>query len=154
MQPKDNNDHDHPPSYDVATSEVGASAPPINNVDAKSPPKSAQVDPSEAPAGQSYTPPPGPPTMPVVNSPHPSMPFATVYYYVHPVTGERISSLLPPDHPEMVCLQQGGHVPHTRFGILGVLAAIIWFPLGIGLCLLDRRVRCERCGYMIEDGCY
>jgi len=35
---------------------------------------------------------------------------------------------------------------------LGVLAAIIWFPLGIALCLLDRRVRCERCGETLEDG--
>jgi hypothetical protein len=34
----------------------------------------------------------------------------------------------------------------------GVLAAIIWFPLGIALCLLDRRVKCERCGETLEDG--
>jgi len=34
----------------------------------------------------------------------------------------------------------------------GVLAAIFWFPLGIGLCLLDKRVKCERCGLLIEDG--
>ena len=34
----------------------------------------------------------------------------------------------------------------------GVLAAIVWFPLGIGLCLLDRRVRCQRCGESLEDG--
>ena len=36
--------------------------------------------------------------------------------------------------------------------ILGVIAAIVWFPLGIGLCLLDRRVQCKRCGESIEEG--
>ena len=34
----------------------------------------------------------------------------------------------------------------------GVFAAIFWFPFGIALCLLDRRVRCERCGESIEEG--
>ena len=104
----------------------------------------------------------------------------TVYYYQDPRTGQRVASLLPPDHPKMVCLQSGTHVPDTRYGclgalgfpcvrlsivsniysffaafvcvFLGVLAAIIWFPLGIALCLLDRRVRCERCGETLEDG--
>lgn len=37
----------------------------------------------------------------------------------------------------------------------GVLAAIFWFPLGIGLCLLDKRVQCIRCGQVIDEGiCY
>ena len=39
-----------------------------------------------------------------------------------------------------------------RVCLTGVLAAIVWFPLGIGLCLLDRRVRCQRCGESLEDG--
>jgi hypothetical protein len=34
----------------------------------------------------------------------------------------------------------------------GLFAAIVWFPFGIALCLLDRRVRCERCGESIEEG--
>lgn len=34
----------------------------------------------------------------------------------------------------------------------GILAAIIWFPLGIGLCLLDKRVKCQRCGLVLENG--
>lgn len=93
----------------------------------------------------------------------------TVYHYVNPKTGEHVTSLLPPDHPEMICLQEGQHVTETKYGllgmflvvpfvsgadsaILGVLAAIFWFPLGIGLCLLDRRVRCRRCGIAIQDG--
>ncbi|KAF8444802.1 hypothetical protein JVT61DRAFT_3069 [Boletus reticuloceps] len=83
------------------------------------------------------------------------MPQPRVYHYQNPVTGEHLASLLPPDHPEMLCLQQGGHIPQSKFGILGkscVLAAIIWFPLGIGLCLLDRRVQCKRCGVVIDDG--
>lgn len=76
----------------------------------------------------------------------------TMHYYIHPVTGEQIMTPLPPTHPEMICLQEGGHVGRTRFGFLGVLAAIFWFPLGVGLCLLDRRVTCDRCGRTIEDG--
>ncbi|KAF8894362.1 hypothetical protein CPB84DRAFT_1963378 [Gymnopilus junonius] len=79
-------------------------------------------------------------------------PAPVVYSYVNPATGERIASLLPPDDPEMVCLQMG-HVPQTQFGLLGILAAIFWFPLGIACCLLDRRVRCARCGYVIDQGC-
>ena len=101
---------------------------------------------------------------------------ATVYHYQDPRTGQTVASLLPPDHPQMVCLQAGNHVPESRYGFLGafcfalrffkkghgtdfvavavagVLAAIVWFPLGIGLCLLDRRVRCQRCGESLEDG--
>ena len=57
-------------------------------------------------AGPSYT-------------PHPLTGSPTVYNYVNPRTGERVVSLLPPDHPEMVCLQGGEHIPHTDFGILG-----------------------------------
>jgi hypothetical protein len=79
-------------------------------------------------------------------------PTTTVHHYVNPATGEHIASLLPPDHPQMRCLQEGTHVPETHYGVLGVLAAIAWFPLGIGLCLLDRRVKCRRCGYQIDDG--
>jgi Uncharacterized conserved protein (DUF2367) len=98
-------------------------------------------------------------------------PQTTVYYYQDPRTGQRVASLLPPDHPQMVCLQAGEHVPETRYGflgalcfhvllsfdyvgsrLLGVIAAIVWFPLGIGLCLLDRRVQCKRCGESIEEG--
>ncbi|KAI9457426.1 hypothetical protein F5148DRAFT_1277035 [Russula earlei] len=78
-------------------------------------------------------------TLPLVYGANASDP--TVYYYQDPRTGQRVASLLPPDHPQM-----------TRYGFLGVLAAIVWFPLGIGLCLLDRRVRCERCGESLEDG--
>ncbi|KAI0645648.1 hypothetical protein C8Q79DRAFT_965621 [Trametes meyenii] len=80
------------------------------------------------------------------------MPATVVYNYVSPTSGERIVSLLPPDHPQMVCLQQGGHVARSKFGILGILAAIFWFPLGVGVCLLDRKVYCERCGVVLDEG--
>ena len=33
---------------------------------------------------------------------------------------------------------------------VGIIAAIVWFPLGIGLCLLDRSVNCKRCGAVIK----
>lgn len=99
------------------------------------------------------------------------MPPTTVYNYVNPATGDVVSSFMPPNHPQMVCLQQG-HLPHTRYGLLGefaaallylgcdvltlvsagVLAAVFWFPFGVGLCLLDRRIKCDRCGIIIDDG--
>ncbi|KAF9007744.1 hypothetical protein BDZ89DRAFT_965518 [Hymenopellis radicata] len=85
-------------------------------------------------------------TQPVVDGQTP-----IVYRYVHPETGEQIASLLPPSHPEMMCLQSG-HVPHTSYGVLGILAAVFWFPLGVGLCLLDRHVKCTRCGAAIDSG--
>jgi len=43
-----------------------------------------------------------------------------VYHYVNPSTSEHITSLLPPDHPEMICLQSG-HLTETKFGLLGML---------------------------------
>jgi hypothetical protein len=46
---------------------------------------------------------------------------ATVFYYQDPRTGQRVASLLPPDHPQMVCLQSGEHVAETRYGFLGAL---------------------------------
>ncbi|KAJ3999279.1 hypothetical protein F5050DRAFT_1687351 [Lentinula boryana] len=75
-----------------------------------------------------------------------------LYHYRNPITQETVVSLLPPEYPSMVCLQAGEHDTQTNFGILGILAAVLWFPLGIGLCLLDRRVKCRRCGEMIQDG--
>jgi hypothetical protein len=44
----------------------------------------------------------------------------TVYHYQNPLTGERIASLLPPNHPEMICLQEGCHVNEAKYGILGM----------------------------------
>lgn len=43
----------------------------------------------------------------------------TVYHYQDPRTGQQISSLLPPDAPAMICLQQGEHIAQTQYGILG-----------------------------------
>ena len=66
-------------------------------------------------------PPPPSPGMFAGPPPPPSaqVPATVVYNYVNPISGERIVSLLPPDHPQMVCLQQGGHVSTSKFGILG-----------------------------------
>ncbi|KAH9484911.1 hypothetical protein JR316_0001813 [Psilocybe cubensis] len=136
---------ENPPSYDIATesgsgsSYDGENAPLLNPPDAKTTMNQPLLQPNMYP-GPSYT------TQPQ-NIPQP-----TVYNYVNPMTGEQVVSLLPPGHPEMICLQAGGHVPETHYGLLGILAAVFWFPLGIGLCLLDRRIRCKRCGVIIDDG--
>jgi len=81
----------------------------------------------------------------------PAMPSTSGYHYTNPVNQDHIISMLPPDHPQMICLQQGSHVRETKFGILGIIAAVVWFPLGIALCLIDRRVRCKRCGMILQD---
>ncbi|OJA13701.1 hypothetical protein AZE42_10414 [Rhizopogon vesiculosus] len=128
---------DNPPSYDFVAAQTSS-----NEQSPSSPEKGAN---------SSVQRPPISPVTAVHNRPAPAMQQPTVYHYQNPMTGEHVASLLPPDHPEMVCLQQGGHINETKFGILGILAAIIWFPLGIGLCLLDRRVKCRRCGEIIED---
>ncbi|KAH9026670.1 hypothetical protein EDB83DRAFT_2424966 [Lactarius deliciosus] len=135
--------------------------PNDNPVHSDSPPayESAIVGNGEAPpqkdVGPHSTQPKEPPLM-VAGPPQPMYGAITseamVYHYQDPCTGQPVASLLPPDHPQMVCFQAGQHVPESRYGFLGVLAAIVWFPLGIGLCLLDRRVRCQRCGESLEDG--
>ncbi|KAJ7495998.1 hypothetical protein B0H11DRAFT_2171658 [Mycena galericulata] len=124
-----NNFNESPPAYDEARN-----SSPVKDV--KTPP------PPVMNPGPSYVAHAGP-----SSSQNP-----VVYHYDNPITGEHVASLLPPDHPEMICLQKGEHVPHTSFGVLGILAAVFWFPLGVGLCLLDRRVKCARCGRTIEDG--
>lgn len=43
-----------------------------------------------------------------------------VYHYTNPVTSEQVVSLLPPNHPEMICLQSGEHVQQTKYGLLGM----------------------------------
>jgi len=82
---------------------------------------------------------------PLIDMPETSTSVAgvTVYHYVHPMTQQRITSLLPPDHPEMVCLQHG-HERRSSFGLVGILAAIFWFPLGMACMFVDRKVRCTR----------
>ena len=137
--------------------------------DVKVPPQSPQLVATETPSGPSQ-PPPRIPALPQP-APYHGQP-TTVYNYVNPVTGEHVASLLPPDHPQMICLQEGKHVPHTRFGILGayscvfisvlkatltisvlgILAAVFWVPLGIACCLLDQRTRCQRCGMVLDEG--
>jgi hypothetical protein len=51
----------------------------------------------------------------------PMMPATPVYNYVNPNTGDHVASLLPPNHPAMVCLQEGRHINQAHYGILGGL---------------------------------
>ncbi|KAI5121956.1 hypothetical protein M0805_002027 [Coniferiporia weirii] len=124
----------NPPSYDYATGGDGASSRNQGSRLRKQPIMAAS------------------PAYAAMPSPSPQGARGMVHHYQHPVTGHIFSTVLPPDHPEMVCLQEGRHIRTSRFGILGILAAVFWFPLGIGLCLLDRRVVCSRCGNMIDGG--
>ncbi|KAI0780125.1 hypothetical protein C8Q74DRAFT_1263346 [Fomes fomentarius] len=140
--------------------QVPAQAPPSYDAAVNGDPMSGPYVPAGPSKGQDVKVPLGVPALPIPSQytagPPPAhsgqVPATTVYNYVNPLSGERVVSLLPPDHPQMVCLQQGGHVSASKFGILGVLAAIFWFPLGVGLCLLDRKVYCKRCGAILDEG--
>ncbi|KIJ54361.1 hypothetical protein M422DRAFT_25284 [Sphaerobolus stellatus SS14] len=134
--------NDNPPSYEYVTSQSSRpNTPPLKAAASVTQSSNGDDGPYQddiptMQAGASYTPGAGP----------------IMHHYINPNTGERIMTPLPPSHPEMICLQEGRHIKHTKFGLLGILAAIFWFPLGVGLCLLDRRVTCDRCGRTIEDG--
>ncbi|RDB16900.1 hypothetical protein Hypma_002420 [Hypsizygus marmoreus] len=139
-----------PPSYDTAT-DAGSSAGALNASNSK-PTHNPDVKHQTEDAGPVHlyraviVPPPPPHTVQLAYTQ------PMVHHYTDPATGQHVASLLPPNHPEMICLQAGAHVPQTKYGLLGIMAAIFWFPLGIGLCLLDRRVRCTRCGAILNDG--
>lgn len=80
-------------------------------------------------------------------------PSPTVYRYLNPRTGETLTSLLPPSHPEMICLQEGKHkAGKPKWGVVGMLGALICCPCGIALCIADREARCKRCGYLMRRG--
>ena len=48
-----------------------------------------------------------------------SPPNFVTYRYQNIYTGEVVTTLLPPDHPKMICLQEG-HIRETKFGLLGM----------------------------------
>ncbi|PCH43636.1 Caleosin-domain-containing protein [Wolfiporia cocos MD-104 SS10] len=102
MTPSTDADMQAPPSYDIVMASSGPFVPggasKADNV------KVPYQGPSSGTAGPA--------------SQTPAMPATTVYNYYNPVTHEHVASLLPPDHPQMICLQRGGHVPHTRYGVL------------------------------------
>ncbi|KAG8970357.1 hypothetical protein FRC03_009630 [Tulasnella sp. 419] len=144
-----NKDTSNPPSYDIAVSDVATSSVgsprqgPYQlyaQSDVKVPPQPEAQPPVLYPAMVPTTP------------PSPAVPGTRVYHYQNPQTLETVASLLPPDHPTMVCLQRGGHETKTKYGIVGILTAILWFPLGVGVCLLDRKTTCRRCGAVLREG--
>ena len=112
---------DSPPSYDAATDACELHAPTsrplfthLSNVVPADKNKPRAVAPPTTNESQSLAPYSTSTTTQPTRVPSP-----TVYNYTNPRTGERIVSLLPPNHPEMICLQEGMHVPHTKYGLLG-----------------------------------
>jgi hypothetical protein len=80
----------------------------------------------------------------------PSMPATPVYHYVHPVTGDQLASLLPPNHPAMICVQEGRHINQSSYGILGKF--ILFRPRDIKAneCFLPRH---HGCYHLVPVGC-
>ncbi|KAG8956324.1 hypothetical protein FRC04_004404 [Tulasnella sp. 424] len=117
-----------PPSYETAV--AGSSHQPLMSQGPFSytgETKAGSI--SKAPAGvDSKSSPPSSPKLPPTTTYYPtptrgagpsSPSGVTVYNYQNPRTGHVITSLLPPDHPEMICLQEGQHITHSRFGLTG-----------------------------------
>ncbi|KAJ2930292.1 hypothetical protein H1R20_g6817, partial [Candolleomyces eurysporus] len=82
-------------------------------------------------------------------------PSPTVYYYNNPVNGgeDNIPATSIPPRDGMLAGRRACATDELRDpGVIGILAAIFWFPLGIGLCLIDKKVKCSRCGITIDEG--
>jgi hypothetical protein len=135
---------DQPPSYDAATTAGGPSprfadaALPVAGPstalgagDKKAPLLGAND--KKAPASPPRSPLPlAAPSFPMpMPAPLMSPGGTRVYRYQHPVTGDVITSLLPPDHPQMVCLQEGRHMGSTSFGLIGA-----WISRCYAMCVL------------------
>ncbi|KAG8813724.1 hypothetical protein FRC18_002318 [Serendipita sp. 400] len=148
-----------PPSYDSVTTTTYT----VHHIDSDKPfpldRKLQQPQHTAEPTISIYQPPAGPssttyqalPTTSTSPAPNGSG-TVTVYHYIHPQTQHRIDSLLPPSHPKMLCLQYG-HQLKSRFGVAGILAAIFWFPLGLGCLLIDRDTVCARCKRVVKPRC-
>ncbi|EEB94579.1 hypothetical protein MPER_06586 [Moniliophthora perniciosa FA553] len=151
-----NNVNDNPPSYDLATGNHH-DGQYLNIIKAlhnphSTPPRTLKTAVTDVKKDQTPSPPVPSMQSPSYPQPGPSYtPHDIIYHYTDPQTGHPVTFTLPPNHPEMICLQSG-HITETKFGVLGILAAVFWFPLGVGLCLLDRRVKCSRCGHILNDG--
>ncbi|KAG8983111.1 hypothetical protein FRB94_006014, partial [Tulasnella sp. JGI-2019a] len=127
-----------PPSYDVATSsqpgsstggypQPGVGFQPLNRATATG---SDEV--YRDPYLQQSSPPSSRDQMLPQMQPLEPHPTPAVYHYQDPKTGHIIASLLPPNHPESICLKAGEHIEQTSFGVVGLVSAFLWFPLGLG----------------------
>ncbi|KAG8830319.1 hypothetical protein FRC17_005076 [Serendipita sp. 399] len=70
------------------------------------------------------------------------------YIWTHPITHETYDTGLPFDHPDVQCLQSG-HLPRTRYGLVGILSTIFWFPFGLLVMMHDKSVECKRCSRVL-----
>lgn len=117
-----NHTSDNPPSYEFLTAQTTNSSVSSHCIVLNpwfTPTLDEQPLPISDKGARPVRQPSTPPVSAVHNRPAPMTQQPVVYHYQNPTTGEHLASLLPPDHPEMVCLQQGGHLNETKFGILG-----------------------------------
>ncbi|KAJ3768766.1 hypothetical protein FB446DRAFT_254492 [Lentinula raphanica] len=45
---------------------------------------------------------------------------------------------------------QGIHDPHTKYGVCGIITAVVCFPIGLICLFTDREQRCHRCGIRLD----
>jgi hypothetical protein len=53
--------------------------------------------------------------------------------------------------PDVQCQQQG-HIITTTYGVVGLLSAILFFPCGVIVCMMDKTERCARCHQVFRRG--
>ncbi|ORY22685.1 hypothetical protein BCR39DRAFT_550987 [Naematelia encephala] len=64
-----------------------------------------------------------------------------------------VQTPLSPVSAEIQCLQLG-HRKKTRYGPIGIIAGIVFFPWGLFWTACDRKVTCKRCQVVLsEKGC-
>ncbi|KAG8997656.1 hypothetical protein FRB93_014016 [Tulasnella sp. JGI-2019a] len=53
--------------------------------------------------------------------------------------------------PDMQCQQQG-HLISSSYGVVGLISAILLFPCGIIICMMDQKEQCSRCRHVFKHG--
>jgi hypothetical protein len=137
---------DNPPSYDYATQDCMSSTSVIpcfahlRIAGKATPPHSPVKGQIDKPYALQQGVPPPPHALQAGPSYAPRHDPTSVHHYVNPLTGEHVVSVLPPNHPEMVCLQEGRHIKRTRFGLLGM--SLVIYDFHMTLLILEGSRRC------------
>ncbi|KAF7338226.1 hypothetical protein MVEN_02047800 [Mycena venus] len=113
-----------PPMYS------GPPGPPQHQGSYQQPPQSFQQPQGYAPQQQGYAPHPTPQT-------HPSQMSAQQ-------VGEQYRAQL------FAQCAQGIHQPTTKYGVCGIITAVVCFPIGLICLFIDTEQKCDRCGIKLS----
>ncbi|KAL1676972.1 hypothetical protein EV122DRAFT_279542 [Schizophyllum commune] len=57
---------------------------------------------------------------------------------------------LHPPPPQQMTAAQGVHDPKTKYGVCGIITAVLCFPCGLICLFSDTEQRCTRCGVKVQ----